>query len=567
MFIILKKLWNILSQKEKIVIFILLLMMIISSVLEIIGISLVLPIIAILAKPELIKTNVYLRYIYNLFNPSSDTNFIVSLSIVLIILYIWKNLFLSFQYYVQSRFIMNKGAMLANKLFSNYLHSTYKYHLNHNSGYLLGNISLADLLSAYMLLPLMALGTELVVVCAVFTMLVSIYPLVTLGLLFAVIVISAIIYFPLKNLNYKLGKIYKHEVLEMNKYAMQGLNSFKESKVRNKENYFSGQYEEHRNIFNKTHALILFLRILPRCLVESLAVSMGLIVLLIMIMNGGGRGDIILTISLFASSAVRLMPSLTRIQNSLTTIKQYSNSFHSLFEDIVDFEVENNFDSDTPLPFNNELKIDSISFAYNKGEDNIFTKFSLMIQKSSSVAFVGATGCGKTTIIDMILGLLKPDSGAIKVDGIDIKDNLSAWQKKIGYVPQAIFLLDDSIKANVAFGEYKDDIDESRVVECLKLAQVYKFIETLPDGVNNVIGENGIRLSGGQRQRIGIARALYHKPELLILDEATSALDNETEEAFIDALNKLKGKLTIIMIAHRLSSVKNCDEVIDLGKV
>ena len=217
------------------------------------------------------------------------------------------------------------------------------------------------------------------------------------------------------------------------------------------------------------------------------------------------------------------------------------------------------------LSFDNKICFDSIKFGYSEESPIIFDAFSLEIPRNSSVAFVGPTGCGKTTLIDLLLELLKPLSGAISVDGVNIEENLPAWQKRIEYVPQFIFLLDDTIKANVAFGVSSDKIDDNRVRECLQIAQILDFVENLPKGIDNLIGENRIRLSGGQRQRIGIARALYHRPEILVLDEATSALDNDTEKAFVDALGSLHGKLTIIIVAHRLTTVQNCDRIVKLG--
>ena len=563
---ILGKLWSILTASEKSRMIVILAMMVISSLLEILGISLILPIIALLTKPELIEQNVYLKYIYGLSHASSHKSFIITISCALIVLYILKNVFMAFQYYVQARFIMSKGADLANRLFSNYINAPYTYWINTNSGHLLGNISLADLLAAYILLPVMALAAEILIVSGIFILLLASYPLITLGLIAVALVIMGVIYLPLKNANYRLGKEMKEEVLHMNKYALQGLNAFKEVKVRNKMSYFSEAYTNHRDVFNRIHSVLLFFRVIPRCLVEALAVSAGLTVLVLLVILNRSSGDIILTFSLFTASAVRMMPSLTRIQNSLTVIKQYSNSFHSLFTDIADFRTET-LTSDGEIKFDNEIYIENITFSYPDSDIKIFDGFSLKIPKNTSVAFVGQTGCGKTTLIDIILGLLIPDAGKVKVDGTDIMENLSGWREKIGYVPQEIYLLDDTIAANVAFGESPADIDGNRVTECLELAQVHDFIEALPEKENTVVGENGVKLSGGQRQRLGIARALYHHPDVLILDEATSALDTGTESAFIGALEQLKGRITIILIAHRMSTVENCDSIIRLDYV
>jgi ABC-type multidrug transport system fused ATPase/permease subunit len=235
-----------------------------------------------------------------------------------------------------------------------------------------------------------------------------------------------------------------------------------------------------------------------------------------------------------------------------------------VFEDISGIKPEITSAGDSEIVFNREIRLDSVAFQYSGAEKPVIEDFTLDIPKNSSVAFVGPTGCGKTTLADLVTGLLKPTSGKVLVDGADIAGNLRSWRRKIGYVPQFIFLLDDTVRANVAFGVPESEFDDARVVECLKLAQIYDFVSELSNGIEHVVGENGIQLSGGQRQRIGIARALYNDPEVLILDEATSALDNETEQAFIDALRTLKGKLTMIMIAHRMTTVENCDDVVRL---
>jgi len=564
MYSILKNLWSILSPKEKLITLALLIMMVISSVLELLGIGLLMPVIALFTKPELIEQNKYLKLIHDFINPSSNSSFLITLCIILIVLYIGKNLFLIFQNYVQTHFILKKGAKLANKMFSNYIHAPYKYHLTHNSGYLMGNINLAYVFTGSVLVPFMILATDSIVVISIIIMLLFISPLITIGLSITILIMTLVIYYALKNTNYTLGKTIQIEMLEMNKYALQGLKAIKESKIRNAEDFFSNEYAKHRNIYNHTEANVTFINNLPRFIIETMIVITGLGTLLILILTDVKMGSIILLLSLFAASAIRLMPSMSRIQYSLSRVKQSMHSFNTLYKDISGFEIEDKGCSNDKLSFNNAIEINNLSFAYENSTDKIFTDYSLKIKKNSSVAFIGPTGCGKTTLVDIILGLLKPQQGSIEIDGVNINECLHSWQTIIGYVPQFIFLLDDTVKANVAFGTPTDKVDDNRVIECLKMAQVYEFIAELSDDINHMIGENGIQLSGGQRQRIGIARALYHNPEVLILDEATSALDNETEKAFIDALDNLKGKLTIIMIAHRLTTVENCDEIIKL---
>jgi ABC-type multidrug transport system fused ATPase/permease subunit len=289
----------------------------------------------------------------------------------------------------------------------------------------------------------------------------------------------------------------------------------------------------------------------------------GMGTLAVFILMGIPSASIVMSLSLFAVAMLRLMPAFSRVQYYLATIKHSDCTFEEIYNDLTQVKTELKDSDLPPLKLEKSIKIKDLSFAYEK-TNKIFDGFNVEIPRLSSVAFIGPTGCGKTTVVDILLGLLKPDSGKILVDGRDIEENLASWQKSIGYVPQFIYLTDDSIKANVAFGVLADEIDNECVRECLKTAQILDFIESLPDGVDTLVGERGVRLSGGQRQRIGIARALYHNPEILILDEATSALDNETEKAFVDALGALKGKLTMIIIAHRLSTVENCDIKIKL---
>jgi len=564
MFNVLKKTWRVLTPKEKLVTIILLLMMLTSSVLELLGIGLVLPLIALLTKPELIDENKYLHALYNITDSETHNGFIIIICVALIVLFVGKNLFLAFHTYVLNGFFMRKGAEFSNRLFSNYMHAPYRYHLDNNSAYLLANLGVATTWAQYMVIPIMNLFSEAVIVLAILIMLLLLSPVVTAGLIIAGTVITVASYYPMRKMNYNNGKTLHIAFREMNKYGLQGLKGIKESKVRNAEDAFIEQYAMHRELFNKTSANSMFLGNLPRMIIEPMIVVLAMATLIALIVFGTSPESLILTFTLFAASSIRLMPLLTRIQFYLIQIKQYLYSFETVFADLVVFETEQKQVACEDLSFNECLALENLSFAYGGSGKNILSDFSLKIKKNSSVGFVGPTGCGKTTLVDIILGLLKPQNGSIKVDGKHIESNLAAWQKQIGYVPQFIFLLDDTVRSNVAFGEPNDKIDDTRIIECLKMAQIYEFIKTLPENINNLIGENGVRLSGGQRQRLGIARALYHNPEVLVLDEATSALDHETEYAFIDALNSLKGKLTILMIAHRLTTVENCDEIIKL---
>jgi len=541
-------------------------MMLVSAALEILGIGLVMPVIALLARPELIDLNVNLKMLKNFINPSSNENFLIILCLILILLFIFKNSFLAIQNYFQARFIFSKGAQLASKLFDNYIHAPYKFHLSRNSGHLIGSLSLSSGLCSTILVPMMTLLTELIIIVSILVMLLLLSPFVTLGLIAVVLLISAMVYFPFRNWNRNLGNSLAKESIELSKIELQGLKAVKESKIMNVEDYFSKDYFAHICKRNLIQANISFMVNIPRFMIEALLVVVGMGTLIVLVLCDKSVGSITMTLSLFAVSLVRLMPSMSRIQYSLTTIRHSQGIFEPLSKELCFFEREDKTPKRADLSFNSNISIISLSFRYSDASPYIFNDFSLEIPKNSSIAFIGPTGCGKTTLIDVILGLLKPGKGSIQCDGIDIEENLPRWQTRIGYVPQFIFLLDDTIRSNVAFGVPSEKIDDNRVRECLQIAQIQDFIETLPKGIDNLIGENGIRLSGGQRQRIGIARALYHRPEILILDEATSALDNDTEKAFVDALKTLHGKLTILIVAHRLTTVQNCDRIVEIGK-
>ena len=540
-------------------------MMVATAFLEILGLGLVMPVIALISKPELIEQNHYLNLVHDMICPSSNESFIIILCTALIVLYVGKNLFMAFQTYLQSRFIMRKATELSSKLFDNYMRAPYAFHLNKNSSYLLNNVNFVDVMSTGVIIPAMIILTEGFVVAALFVTILYAAPLISCGIILASGIISLLVYYPMKNINYNVGITVRHEAALVSQYCMQGFEGIKECIVRNAEPYFIKAHRRHRELRNDAIALNTFLGNIPRFFIEAMIVSVALGGLTALILSGMAYGSILLTLSLLAVAMVRLMPSMSRIHYNMATIRQNLHSFDALYQDITAFTTAPQVPSGPEIEFQHALRLDHVSFAYEGTMDSIIDSFSLDIPKNSSVAFVGPTGCGKTTLVDIILGLLKPRQGKILVDGRGIEENLFSWRRKIGYVPQFIFLLDAAIRENVAYGLPPEQIDDNRVIQCLATAQMMDFTQSLPGKLYAMVGEDGVRLSGGQRQRIGIARALYNNPEVLILDEATSALDNDTEKAFIDALNTLSGKLTIIMIAHRLTTVEKCDKVVKLG--
>lgn len=559
---LLKKIWQLLHGPEKAQMILIAAMMTVSALLEIVGIGLVLPVVALISRPELIEQNKYLRLLSDLVKPSSHESFIITLCVIIIILYVGKNLFLLLQTYFQSSFIFKKSADMAEKLFENYVRAPYSFHLKNNSANLVGNIEMVTIIANGVLMPAMVMITEITVIVLIMATLLWLSPLTILILSGIAMLISVGIYYPLRSWHYRAGREMQLTRVKCIQYLMEGLGSIKECKIRNGEDHFCREHAKAQKIYNHSMMMQYFLGQVPRFFIEAAVIALGMGTLAVFILSGMSMGSVLLTLSLLAVSMIRLMPSLSRIQYNIARIKQTIFSFDEIFRSLTTIEHENKAVSGEPITFRDKITVESLSFAYEGAPKKIFDNYSLEIPHKSSVAIVGPTGCGKTTLVDIMLGLLKPDSGAVLVDGRDISGNLASWQKSIGYVPQSIFLTDNSIRSNVAFAVEDAEIDDDRIRECLKTAQILDFIESLPEGINTSIGERGVRLSGGQRQRIGIARALYHDPEVLVLDEATAALDNETEKAFVDAIKTLHGKLTIIMIAHRLTTTRNCDRIV-----
>ncbi|OGV37260.1 MAG: hypothetical protein A2020_14450 [Lentisphaerae bacterium GWF2_45_14] len=565
MFDLLRKIWYLLIGTEKAKMVLIVVMMAIGAFMEILGIGFIMPVVALVSKPDLIEQNKYLKMISDIVQPSSHGSLIITLCVIIIVLYVGKNLFLLFLAYVQSSFIFNKSAKLSDRLFENYIHTPYSFHLKHNSSHLIGNIELIVSISNGVLMPTMILMTELSVIAVIMVTLLFLSPVTTLVLTGITVLISIGMYYPLRSLNFQTGREMQVHRIKCLQYMMEGLGAVKECKVRNGEDFFCAEHSKQQQMCNHSMMMQYFLGQIPRFSIEALVVILGMGTLAVFVHSGMSMGSVLLTLTLLAVSMIRLMPSMSRIQYNLARIRQTVFSFDEIFIDLTQIEHEKKNPAGESIILKDKISLEKITFAYDGTKRNIFNKYSLEIPCKASVAIVGLTGCGKTTLVDIILGLLKPDSGTVMVDGRDIEENLQSWQNSIGYVPQTIYLTDNTVRANVAFAVRDDLIDDERVRECLKTAQILDFIDSLPDGINSHIGEKGVRISGGQRQRIGIARALYHSPKVLVLDEATAALDNETEKAFVDAIKTLHGKLTIIMIAHRLTTTENCDTIINFS--
>ncbi len=573
----LRVLFNKEDKKKFLLLFV---MMIFAAIFETAGIGLIVPFVGIVTNPNILQDQTFATYIYKLLNFQSMNDFILFAVGVLLTVYFAKNAYLLLFYYVQYKVIFNQRVKLSRTLFKEYLTKPYEFHLQRNSAELLRNVN-GEVSKVFggILLSGFQLLTEILVIVSILTLLVYTAPLATLtsGLLLSG---SVIIFFKIfrKKISY-LGKEDQRVNREVIKCVNQGLGASKEVKVSGKETYFVDAYNKQSQILAQNTIYKNMLGQIPRLFIEVLLVSVVLITMVILVFQGTDSSKLVATMSLFAMAAFRLMPSINRIVSLLTSIRYSQPALAVVYEDLIKEskgkihvykELNHNVTvRNEEKTFRKSIDLENVSFRYPNQEYYSINNVSLTIPIGSSVAFVGSSGAGKTTIVDIILGLLEPEKGRVLVDGIELGEYLPVWKKKIGYIPQSIYLSDETIRKNIAFGIADNDIDEAAVQRAIEDAQLKDFIDTLPNGVETVVGERGVRLSGGQRQRIGIARALYHNPEIIFLDEATSALDSETEKEIMKAIDGLKGEKTLIIIAHRLSTIENCDIVfkVDQGKL
>jgi len=570
-----KKVLLLFNKGEKKKLLLIFFMMIVSALFETFGIGVIVPFVGIVTNPSMITEQASINYLYKLFNFQSTTTFMIFAVIALLFIFIVKNLYILLFLYVQNRIVLNQQVKLSKRLFETYLSKPYTFHLQRNTADLLRNVNIevpnlfqGIIMSAFMLI------TEILVIACIMGLLLyttSISTIIASGLLGG----SVFLFF--KIFRKKINKLAKQQQVVdgmMIKWVNQGLGASKEVKVTGKESYFVSAYTSKSQINANIKRYRMMLEQSPRLFIETILVMIVLIMVLIIIFQGKNTANIVSTMALFGMAAFRLMPSINRVMNMITAIRFSKPALTVVYEDLFTNNetysskgtIESAVNKSDIGKFTDSIKLNEISFRYPNQKEYSLKDISLTIPIGQSVAFIGESGAGKTTLVDMILGLFQPEKGSILVDGENISEIKSIWQQKIGYIPQSIFLTDDSIRENVAFGVPKDQIDDHAVWNALEQAQLKDFIEGQPNQLDTTVGERGIRLSGGQRQRIGIARALYHNPEIIFMDEATSALDNETEKDIMSAIDDLKGEKTLIIIAHRLSTIKNCDKVFKINK-
>ena len=555
------------NRKQKINIGFLLMLMIIGALLETVVVSLVLPLVSVIMNPDMIHSNKWLNMVYAFLGCKTDNSFLIAIISAMIAGYVFKNIFLYYMYYQQAKFVTENQFRMSKKLLQNFLNKPYEYYLNASTGNIIRIIQ-GDVGNVFALLNnVLQFMTECFVAISLVVLLLIVDPVMTL-LILAILLITMIgSKFVFKGKLAKAGEEAQHYSGMMNKWMIHSIEGIKDIKILHKEDSFVQIYEENgikNTIAQRKNAT---LSQAPRLLIEGISMCGMLLMLAVMLASGREISGMLAQISAFAMAAVRLMPSANRMNTYINAISFLEPSLRTVCEnaDVTDnIKTKSNTKTnaeDTKLEIKDKIEIKELLYQYPKAEAPIFNHVEMTIPVGKSVAIIGPSGAGKTTIVDILLGLLEPQEGKILADGVDVNQNYAGWLAKIGYIPQTIFMIDDSIKNNIAFGVPEDEIDEDRVWEVLEEAQLTNHIRSLPKGIHTGIGEKGVRMSGGQRQRLGIARALYHNPEILVFDEATSALDNDTEAAIMESINHFRGKKTMVIIAHRLGTIKDCDLV------
>ena len=543
-------------------------MILIMALLDMIGVASILPFMAVLTNPDIIETNSLLNYAFQtagLFGVETSQEFLLVLGILVFILLVVSLIFKALTIYAEARFCSMRNYSIAKRLVEGYLQQPYSWFLNRHSAELGKNIlSEVGIVVGKGLQNMMKLIAHITVVISLLILLLIVDPKLTIIICLVLGSAYLLIYKFTRRFITRFGE----ERLKANEFIFTSVNetfsAAKEVKLGGLEQTFFKRFSIPALLLASREALIKCIGNIPRLGIEIIVFGGMLLIVLYLVAQKNSLVGAIPILSLYAFAGYRLMPALQEIFNSATLLRYASPSIDKVYNDIKSLKTFNLDQDDSALQLNKQIALQNIHYQYPNSTRTVLKNINLSISAYSTVGLVGATGSGKTTTVDIILGLLEAQRGSLKVDGIEInKRNVRAWQKIIGYVPQNIYLADDTVAANIAFGIESEDIDFKAVERASIIANLHDFvINELPSQYNTTVGERGIRLSGGQRQRIGIARALYHNPQVLILDEATSALDNMTEKAVMEAVHNLGKQITIILIAHRLTTVKKCDNII-----
>jgi len=572
----LKKLISLLTKPERKRAGVLMGMILVMAFLDMLGVASILPFMAVLANPELVQTNAVLNTAFTTsrhIGIHTTEQFLFALGVLVFVLLVTSLAFKALTTYAQIRFSLMREYSIGKRLVEGYLHQPYSWFLNRHSASL-GKTILSEVSTVIEngMAPLMTLMAQSTVALALLVLLLVIDPLLALSVGVALGLAFATIFFALSGLLKRLGYARIQGNEERFTAISEAFGAAKEVKVGGLEQAYSQRFALPASIYAQSEASARVIAQLPRFALEAVAFGGMLLIILYLMAKSGSFAATVPVIALYAFTGYRLMPALQQIYYASAQLRFAGPALDILHKDLISLQaIDAPQDHHSPLTLTQAITLSQVSYHYPNASQPALKGIDLNIPAHSTVGFVGATGSGKTTMVDVILGLLEPQEGHLSIDGQPLTaTNRRKWQRTIGYVPQHIYLADDSVSANIAFGVHAKDVDQQAVERAAKIANLHEFVVSdLPQGYSTSVGERGVRLSGGQRQRIGIARALYHSPQLLILDEATSALDNLTEQAVMEAVNNLGHDITIILIAHRLSTVRQCDQIylLDRGKV
>ena len=559
-----KLLWDVLQANERRSLFGVFALILIGTLLETFSVGMLIPVLSVIASDD---QKISLPFFT--VEPSLDKSQLIQLAVgIMLAVYVFKNVFLAISTWMQRGFLTRVTSRVAARMLEIYIRQPYAFHLRKNSSTLIRNTQDASMVVAAGIEPMLTILTEGLIAAALFLVLVVVEPVGTIcvvGLLLGATFVFQR-FFDRKLQRWGTQRqIGKGSIIQT---IQQGLGAVKDVQVLGREEWF---VEEHRKRQSKDADLlrrINTVQAIPRLWLEVMAMAGLAGLVAIMLATGKDIDSIIPTVGLFAATSFKVLPSINKVVNSKQTLKVSRSTIETIHHDLDLPIALNSITGNSNFRFESVV-VDGLNFKYEQSESLVLSNVNLRIQSGEAVGFVGQSGSGKSTLIDIMLGLLEPQSGSVLINGQTIENVKQSWQKTIGYIPQTIFLMDDSLRCNIAIGIADNEIDEVAITEALKSAQLEDFVSSLPEGLDTVVGERGVRLSGGQRQRIGIARALYHRPSVLVLDEATSSLDTETEHGVMQAVQALQGDKTVIIVAHRLSTVEYCDHLyrLDAGRI
>jgi len=567
-----KKAWLILTDKQKKYAIFIFALMFFAMFFEILSLGMMLPLLSIFLKGEL-DTSIF-SYFF-VFGKIEGKNLIYFGLALTLFAFTVKNIFLIYNFWHQNKFLQSANYEFTNRLFKHYLKKDYIFFIQNNSGNLYRNLT--SIVSNYVafISKYILLLSEIMIFTGLIIILLYVDVFGTSIILFFSIIIVSLIYLFTKKTIKSLGEERNVFSGKLNKHLLQGMASAKDIKILDREEDLIYQVDSNLFKITRINFIIEFIRGTPKFAFEILLILSFTCLILLMLYLERQMVDIILYLGIFGVASFRIVPGISKMLASAQQIKYLEPSIKIL---LSEFDLKDNFnllknnqqkDISPPLKFQKEINLNDLSFSYPTRKEFSLSKISMNIKKGEFVGIIGKTGSGKSTLVNLLIGLLKPSKGDVQVDELNIKKNLAAWHKKIGYVPQSVYLTDDTIRKNIAFGLLEDNIDQDLIKQAAEKAFLNEFLDSLPNGLETVVGEKGITLSGGQQQRIGIARALYRDPEVLILDEATSSLDQKTEKKIMESIQFLKRKKTLIIITHRTSTTENCDKIyyIDSGKI